>query len=77
MKKTVLLASLTFMTAAFGYEAQVTKGELPATFQAMLEKANNETQLSFQESDFYLIEDRELATSRYQMYVQQSQQIPL
>ena len=77
MKKTVLLASLTFMTAAFGYEAQVTKGELPATFQAMLEKANNETQLSFQESDFYLIEDRELATSRYQMYVQQSQQIPV
>ncbi len=77
MKKTVLLASLTFMTAAFGYEAQVIKGELPATFQAMLEKANNETQLSFQESDFYLIEDRELATSRYQMYVQQSQDIPV
>jgi hypothetical protein len=77
MKKTAFLATLTFMSAAFGYEAKITKGQLPATFQAMLEKANAETQVNFEESDFYLIEDRELATSRYQMYVQQSQDIPV
>ncbi|MBA2404785.1 MAG: hypothetical protein H0V66_08440 [Bdellovibrionales bacterium] len=77
MKKTAFLASLAFMSAAFGYEAQVTKGALPATVQAMLEKANAETQVNFKESDFYLIEDRALATSRFQMYVQHSQQIPV
>ena len=77
MKKTALLATLTFMSAAFGYEAKVTKGALPAKVEAMLEKANAETQVNFQLSDFYLIEDRELATSRFQMYVQHSQQIPV
>jgi hypothetical protein len=77
MKKTAFLATLTFMSAAFGYEAQITKGTLPATIQAMIEKANTETQVKFEESDFYLIEDRILATSRFQMYVQQSQQIPV
>ena len=77
MKKMALLASLTFVSAAFGYEAKITKGGLPAKVEAMLEKANAETQLDFKLSDFYLIEDRELATSRYQMYVQQSQQVPV
>ena len=77
MKKTAFLASLTFMSAAFGYEAKVTKGELPASLQAMIGKANSETQVNFKESDFYLIEDRVLATSRFQMYAQQSQQIPV
>ena len=77
MKKTAFLATLTFMSAAFGYEAQITKGALPATIQAMIDKANTETQVKFEEADFYLIEDRILATSRFQMYVQQSQQIPV
>ena len=77
MKKTAFLATLTFMSAAFGYEAKITKNELPATIQAMLEKANTDTQVNFQASDFYLIEDRVLATSRFQMFVQQSQQIPV
>jgi hypothetical protein len=65
------------MSAAFGYEAQITKGTLPATIEAMIEKANTETLVKFEASDFYLIEDRILATSRFQMYVQQSQQIPV
>jgi hypothetical protein len=77
MKKTAFLATLAFMSAAFGYEAKITKGELPATVQAMLDKANADTQVNFQASDFYLIEDRVLATSRFQMFVQQSQQIPV
>jgi hypothetical protein len=77
MKKTAFLATLTFMSAAFGYEAKITKGGLPATMQAMLEKANAETQVNFQESDFHLVEDRALATSRFQMFVQHSQQIPV
>lgn len=77
MKKTVFLTTLTFMSAAFGYEAKITKGALPATFEAMLEKANAETKVVFADTDFYLIEDRELATSRFQMYVQHSQQVPV
>jgi hypothetical protein len=77
MKKTAFLATLTFMSAAFGYEAKITKAELPATVQAMVDKANADTQVNFQASDFYLIEDRVLATSRFQMFVQQSQQIPV
>jgi len=65
------------MSAAFGYEAKITKGALPATFEAMLEKANAETKVIFEDTDFYLIEDRELATSRFQMFVQHSQQVPV
>lgn len=77
MKKTALLATFAFISAAFGYEAQVKKDELPASIEAMLEKAQTDTQVEFKLSDFYLIEDRELATSRFQMYVQHSQQIPV
>lgn len=77
MKMTALLATLTFVSAAFGYEAKITKGQLPATISAMLEKASADTQVNFALEDFYLIEDRELATSRFQMYVQQGQQIPV
>jgi hypothetical protein len=77
MKKTAFLATLTFMSAAFGYEAKITKGGSAATLEAMLEKASAETGIEFKESDLYLIEDRELATSRFQMYVQHSQQIPV
>ena len=40
MKKMALLASLTFVSAAFGYEAKITKGGLPAKVEAMLEKAD-------------------------------------
>lgn len=77
MKKTAFLATLTFMSAAFGYEAQVTKGALPATMDAMLTKANAETSLTFGVEDFLLIEDRELATSRFKMYVQVNEEIPV
>jgi hypothetical protein len=77
MKKIAFFATLTFMSAAFGYEAKLIKGSVPATLEAMIEKVNRETKLDFKVSDFYLIEDRVLATSRYQLYVQQSQQIPV
>lgn len=77
MKKTVFLATLTFMSAAFGYESKVTKGQLPATLEAMIAKVNSDTNLNFQKSDFFAIEDRELATSRFQMFVQHSQFVPV
>ena len=77
MKKTVLLATLATMSAAYGYEAKLTKGAAPATIETMIEKASADTKLNFSLSDFYLIEDRVLATSRYQLYVQQNQQIPV
>jgi len=78
MKKIVFFASFVFsISSSFGYEAQIRKGELPSTIGAMIEKANLEATAHFDLSDFYLIEDRNLATSRYQLYVQQSEQIPV
>lgn len=77
MKKTAFLATLTFMSAAFGYEAKVTKGALPANLESMIKKVNSEAQVTFTARDFHLIEDRELATSRFQMYVQHNQLIPV
>lgn len=77
MKKIVFFVSFVFISAAFGYEAQIRKGELPATIEALIEKANQETSANFEISDFYLVEDRNLATSRYQLYVQQTEQIPV
>lgn len=77
MKKTALFATLTYMSAALAYEAQVTKGQLPATLGAMLEKANTETSIDFEAADFQKVEERDLATSKYQMYVQHVNQIPV
>ncbi len=78
MKKIVFFASFVFsMSSAFSYEAQIRKGELPSTIGAMIEKANLEANAHFDLSDFYLVEDRNLATSRYQLFVQQSEQIPV
>ena len=77
MKKTLLLATLTFASSAFGYEARITKGLLPATIEAMLDKANADTRAQFNLTDFYLVEDLELATSRFVMYVQHSKDIPV
>jgi hypothetical protein len=77
MKKTLLLATLTFVSSAFGYEAKITKGMLPATMDAMLEKANADTRAKFKLADFYLVEDREMATSRFVMYVQHAKDIPV
>ncbi len=77
MKKTTFLASLVFMSAAYGYEAQVSKGTLPATMDAMIEKVNVETSLRFSINDFIKVEDLQLATSRFEMYVQAHQGVPV
>jgi hypothetical protein len=77
MKKTLLLASLAALSTAHAYEAQVKKGQLPATLEAMLTKATADTGVAFGDSNIQLIEERELATSNYSMYVQSSEMIPV
>ena len=77
MKKTAFLATLTFMSAAFGYEAKITKGQLPADIEVMIQKASTDTNVAFSLNDFHKIEDREMATSRFQMYVQHNNLIPV
>jgi hypothetical protein len=78
MKQMILLAFWAFIsTAALGYEAQILKGEQPASLEALIIKANNDTQLKFRAEDFYLIEDRQLATSRFQMFVQHNNKVPI
>ena len=76
MKKTALLA-LAIIGSAHAYEARVKKGELNANLDSMLVKANAETGLNFSKSNFMLIEERTLATSKYQFYVQTNSLIPV
>lgn len=76
MKKTVLLLSLALSTA-HAYEAQVKKGQLPATLEAMLGKANQESGLNFEPGNFLKIEERDLATSKFTMFVQANSNIPV
>lgn len=78
MKKTLLLATtLSVLSSAYAYEAQIKKGAMPADLDALLQKARTETGVEFSKENITLIEDRDLATSHYQFYVQTSQFIPV
>lgn len=77
MKTTAFLAVLSIMGSAHAYEAKVTKGQLAATLDSMLEKARTETGAAFEKDNFTLIEERELATSKFTMYVQTNSMIPV
>lgn len=77
LKTTVFLASLLILSNTHAYEAKITKGELPANIEALLNKARTETGADFQKSNFVLVEERELATSKFTMYVQVNSMIPV
>ena len=78
MKKTALLAStLAVLSSAHAYEAVVKKGQLTPSLESMISKVNSEARASFAAADFAMIEDRELATSRFKMYVQTHEYIPV
>lgn len=77
MKKTAFFALLALASSVHAYEAQVTKGQLSADLKTMIDKASVDTGVHFLEKDFILIEDRKLATSRYQMFIQSSQGVPV
>ncbi|WPU66292.1 gluzincin family metallopeptidase [Peredibacter starrii] len=75
--KLILMSLLMFWSSVHAYEAQVRKGELSPTLESMLVKANVETGMNFSPSHFLLIEERNLATSRYQFYVQMNSEVPV
>lgn len=77
MKKTLLLATLSLFSSAYAYEAQLKKGELTPSLEALLQKASVDTGVNFDASNFTLIEERELATSNFSMYVQTTSMIPV
>ncbi len=77
MKTAVFLAALTLMGSAQAYEAQISRGKHPATLDAMLEKARKETGAAFEKDNFTFIETRDLATSKFTMYVQTNSMIPV
>ena len=73
MKMTFVFALLLLTNISKAYEAKVTKGKLPATLEAMIEKANQDTKLNFTIDDFYLVEEKNLATSHFKMFVQKAE----
>jgi hypothetical protein len=75
--KVFLFLSTLTLSSAFAYEAQIKKGEMSADFDVLLEKARQETGARFNKSDFQLIEKRDLATSRFSMFVQTNSMIPV
>ena len=77
MKTTTFLAVLAMMGSAHAYEAMVTKGQSAANLETLLLKANADTGITFDKKDFTLIEERELATSKYKFYVQTNSMIPV
>ena len=73
MKKTVLAAAATLavLSSAHAYEAQIRKGQLEATPEALLAKASKDMGVNFNVNEhLFLVEKRELATSNYSYYVQ-------
>lgn len=75
--KLILMSLMMLWSSAHAYEAQVRKGELSPTLESMLVKASAETGLNFSPAQFILIEERNLATSRYQFYVQMNSMVPV
>lgn len=76
MKQALLIATL-LATSAYAYEAKIKKGELNANLDELLAKATLDTGVNFNKSDFLLIEERELATSNFKMFVQTNSFIPV
>ncbi len=78
MKKNVLALGLAVLSfSALAYEAKVPRGMMAPNLADLIEKATAESGTRFQLADFQLVEDRELATSQYKMYVQSSEFIPV
>lgn len=77
MKKTLLLATLSLISSAYAYEAQITKGAMSSDLDALLAKATNESRVIFSKENMALVEERELATSNYRFYVQMVNKIPV
>jgi hypothetical protein len=77
MKILPFLLGLTVSSASFGYEAMIKKRELAPELDALLAKASAETGVVFNPSDFMKIESRDLATSRFTMFVQTNSMIPV
>jgi hypothetical protein len=77
MKTTAFIAALSLMSFAHAYEAKITKGQLQANLESMLTKASTDTGTTFEKDNFTLIEQRDLATSKFTMYVQTNSMIPV
>lgn len=77
MKSFAFLAALCFLGNTYAYEATITKGQMAPELPVLLEKASSETNVTFETSDFELIEDRALATSNFKMYVQMNSGVPV
>lgn len=77
MKMNLMLAVLAFAGSAHAYEAKVMKGEMSANLDALIAKASSETGVDFNRQNFMLIESRNLATSKYEFYVQTNSMIPV
>lgn len=77
MKFITLLGLLFILGQVHAYEAKVTKGQMLPELEALLEKATLDTGKEFHKSDFLLIEERVLATSKFTMYVQSNSMVPM
>jgi hypothetical protein len=77
MKKTLLLATLSLISSAYGYEAQIKKGALAPDLDLLIQKAAQDTGVAFTKDNFALVESRELATSNYKFYVQTVADVPV
>ncbi len=71
------LTAISLLSSAYAYEAKITKGQMASDLNSFLEKARIETGVAFNKDDFQLIENRDLATSRFTMYVQTNSMIPI
>ncbi|MBY0517340.1 MAG: hypothetical protein K2P81_10550 [Bacteriovoracaceae bacterium] len=66
-----------FSLSANAYEARYVKNEIPADLGMMLANASQSTGVTFNSSDFLLVEERELATSTFKMWVQTVEGVPV
>lgn len=72
-----LLGLIFLLCPAYAYEARITKGQLSPELEILLEKASAESGTEFKTTDFLLIEERNLATSKFTMYVQSNSMVPV
>lgn len=75
--KRLLLLSLVTSFSAYAYQARYTKGQIEPNLEVLLQAASTATGVSFNPTTFRLVEERELATSKFQMWVQAVRGIPV
>lgn len=77
MKQFIGLLAVFSTLSVHAYEARYTKGQIEPNLEVLLKEASNSTGVAFKADTFRMVEERELATSKFSMWTQAVRGVPV